>query len=127
MFKISETFEYVSDLNAWFKTDKEEDRIFEDRLLDQLDYELIHRAIKEANGISIFEKYDDKIAYLITPWSKINPQELQDYYKSLIDKNPKEAITLIKAYTQTWWSSLFPDPYKTDFSKENFKLFESIF
>ncbi len=121
-------FDYIYSLLDWFRdTNSNEPAIFSEKQLLALDYKLIKRAIREAGETSVFEKFSENIVHLINSWAKINQPELEDYTKERFGIRSSEVILLLKIYTPTVFSSAEPASYKTDFTRDYYNHFISIF
>jgi predicted KAP-like P-loop ATPase len=124
---VSQPFDFACSINNWLRSGKEEsEKIFTPPQYQELALLLINRAIEESQGLPIFEKFQDNITYLIASWSEINKIELEKYIKSEFEKSPKSCLNFLVAFTPTMRSSAYPEPYKSDFSKDQYDFLKNI-
>jgi len=114
------TFEFTYEINRKLRSNKEGKQIFSIEGYQKLARILINRALEEAGNSPIFETHEDYIAYIIASWSEIDRPELLKYIKSIIDKDKSKVKTLLKACTPTMTTSGHSQPFKSDFSQEQF-------
>lgn len=122
----ADTFAFSYEINRWLRKGKNEEKVFTIDEYQELAKILIERAINEANGEPIFETHDKYVTYLFGSWSEINKTESLDYIKSEIKKDKSKVITLLRACTPTVKSNGYPEPYKSDFTKEQFDWLKHI-
>lgn len=120
------TFALSYEINRWLRRGKDEEKIFEIEEYQDFAKILIERAIKESEEKSIFETHENYITYMIGSWSEINKDELWEYVKSILDKDKSNVLYLLNACTPTMSSSGFPEPYKSDFTNEQFNWLKQI-
>src|SRR5690606_4690650 len=121
-------FEFAYELNNWLRTgDTPEQKIFTNEQYGQLAMLMIKRALKEADKVPIFEKYPDNVNYIIGSWAEQDKPRLTKYIKGILNKTPSKSIDLLRAFTPTGYSTAVVGPYKTDFTKEQYQYFVSLF
>lgn len=87
---------------------------------------LISRAISEANGKSLVEKFPDDILTLFSAWKDADSNSFNKYIKQLLINQPNQADKLILAYTPVEHSSSHPEPYHTNLDEARFKYLTSF-
>ena len=96
------TFDFANLLNEMFDWDKDrihEDIIFHPNDINILKEILIDKAIKEAKGISLFEKYPRIAPSLFFIWHEVKGADsLMKYIKKELQRNPKLVFDLIKVF-----------------------------
>lgn len=120
------TFAFSYEINRWLRRGKDEEKIFEIGEYQELAKILIDRAIKESGGKSIFETHDNYITYMISSWNEIDKIELWDYVESILKKDKNNVLQILKACTPTISSTRYPQPYKSDFTQEQFNLLKNV-
>lgn len=121
-------FSFAYEINNWLRSGhRKEDKLFTDIEYQELAEILTKRAIKEAGEDTIFEKFSEYIHYLGHTWAESNKSSFDEYVKSYLDKDPKNVITLIKAYVPTIRSNAKPKPYKGDLTKDRYTYLVSFF
>lgn len=121
-------FSFAYEINNWLRSgDRKEDKLFTDIEYQELAEILTNRAIKEAGEDTIFEKFSEHIHYLGHTWAERDKSSFDEYVKSYLDKDPKNVITLIKAYVPTIRSTAKPKPYKGDLTKDRYTYLVSFF
>lgn len=88
---------------------------------------LITRSKKESLNSSVFEKFPQQTPILFKEWSLISKSQMTKYTKSYLTKDYSKSIELLKAFTPTIISSSHPHPFKSNFSKEDYIFFVSLF
>lgn len=121
-------FEFAYELNNWFRTgDTPDQKIFTSEQYGQLAIQLIHRALKEADKQPIFIKFPDHVTYLFASWAEKDKKAVTKYINGILKKDNSKVIDLLRAFTPTGYSTAVVGPYKTDFTKEQYQFFISIF
>jgi len=124
----SKTFEFAYELNNWLRSgDTPEQKIFTLEQYNELASLMIKRAINEAGEIPIFEKFPEHVNYLLGSWAETDKKGLTKYIKNIFKKSSNKCIDLLRAYTPTAYSSAVIGPYKSDFTKEQYQYFVTIF
>lgn len=124
----AQPFEFAYELNNWFSSgDTPEQKIFTSDQYAELAMQLIKRALKEAGTQPIFEKFPDHVNYLFASWADQNKKAVTKYINAIVKKDAKKAIDLLRSFTPTGYSTAVVGPYKTDFTKEQYQFFVSIF
>jgi len=88
---------------------------------------MIKRALKDADKLPIFEKFPDHVNYLFASWAEQNKKAVTKYINGILNKDKSKVIDLLRAFTLTGYSTAIVGPYKTDFTKEQYQFFVSIF
>ncbi len=121
-------FEFAYELNNWLRTgDTPEQKIFTNEQYQQLAMLMIKRALKEADKLPIFEKFPDHVNYLFASWAEQNKKAVTKYINGILRKDKSKVIDLLRAFTPTGYSTAVVGPYKTDFTREQYQFFVSIF
>jgi predicted KAP-like P-loop ATPase len=121
-------FEFAYELNNWLRSgDTPEQKLFTNEQYGQLAIVMIKRALKEADKQPIFEKFPDHVNYIIGSWAEQDRPGLTKYIKGILNKTPNKSIDLLRAFTPTGYSTAVVGPYKTDFTKEQYRYFVSLF
>jgi len=121
-------FEFAYELNNWLRTgDTPEQKIFTNEQYGQLAMQMIKRALKEADKLPIFEKFPDHVNYILGSWAEQDKPGLTKYIKGILNKTPSKSIDLLRAFTPTGYSTAVVGPCKTDFTKEQYQYFISLF
>lgn len=121
-------FEFAYELNNWFRTgDTPEQKIFTSKQYGQLAMQLIKRALKEADTQPIFIKFPDHVNSIFALWAEKNKKAVTKYINEILKKDKSKVIDLLRAFTPTGYSTAVVGPYKTDFTKEQYQFFVSIF
>jgi hypothetical protein len=119
---------FAYEINKWlWSGDRIEDKLFTEIEYQELAEILTKRAIKEAGEDTIFEKFYKYICDLVYFWAISDKNSLDECVKSYLDKDPKNVITLIKAYVPTIKSSTKPEPFKGDLNKDRYDYIISFF
>jgi predicted KAP-like P-loop ATPase len=107
--------------------ESDEEGIFKREEFKSINKILMDRALKEANGDPLFEKFPEEVLALFSAWKNADEANLNKYIKDLLNQYPSKADALILSYTPLVHSSKHPEPYKTNFDEARFKYFISIF
>jgi predicted KAP-like P-loop ATPase len=122
------SFEFAFQLNQWLQEEIERDnKLFNESQNKDLIKILIENAITASKTSSIFEKFQEESNYIISSWQEIDKKALNKYVKTILKFNPLAVIDLLKTYTPTATSTAVVGPYKTDFSKEQYNYFITVF
>lgn len=120
--KIAPNFYFVHELLYWLRYGEDENS----KLVSEKEILLINRIILEKEipfleeGGDIFTKYPDEALFIIDNWLLNNKTEAKSYIKSYIEKDEKNVLLFLKAFINIIVSSAYPDPYKSDFTENNF-------
>lgn len=121
-------FEFAYELNNWLRTgDTPEQKLFTSGQYGQLAMQMIKRVLKEADKQPIFEKFPDHVNYIFASWAEQNKNAVTKYINGILKKDKSKVIDLLRAFTPTGYSTAVVGPYKTDFTKEQYQFFVSIF
>jgi predicted KAP-like P-loop ATPase len=115
-------FDFSYQVNRWLRSgDTMTEKIFSHEQYVELAKTLRERAIKDSNDSSLFEKYSEHSSYLLGSWKEENPAELEKYLTEIIEKEPSKIKDLIVAITPTAQSTNYPEPYKSNLTKERYE------
>lgn len=120
------SFEIIRWLNA---TNKNEDYIIKDKDIQKLEEALLDRALidsKQSNS-NLFQKNSNHIYSLLDFWYRKSPKQLEKYIDRCIKENKDFQETIIQELTTTIYSSLYPEPYKTDFKKDSYEVLKKYY
>lgn len=121
-------FEFAYELYNWLQTGETHgQKIFSNEQYGKLAMLLIGRALKEADNLPIFEKFPEHIKKLFESWAEQNKKAVSNYITGILRKDKSKVIGLLRAFTPTVYSTAVVGPYKTDFTKEQYHSFVSIF
>lgn len=121
-------FEFAYELNNWLRSgDTPEQKIFNTEQYEELATIMIERALKESDKQPVFEKFPNHANYIFGSWVKQNKKAVTLYVNDILRKDAKKVINLLQAFTPTGYSTAVIGPYKTDFTKEQYQFFVSIF
>jgi predicted KAP-like P-loop ATPase len=126
----SDLFQFAYDLNNWCRSGETPDeKIFTDAQYTDLAKLMVERAKNESGEIPIFEKFKDvpTLVYLFAAWAEFDKEGLNNYVSEVLEKTPNKVIELLNSFTPTAYSSGHPSPFKTDFEKERYNWFITIF
>jgi predicted KAP-like P-loop ATPase len=127
LLKLAQPFSLAYSINYRFRFKTEErDKIFDTSQYQELAIILIERAINEAGELTIFEKFPENTLYLLTSWAEINKSKLNNYIKTELKNTPKKVLDLLIACTPTMRSTAYPEPYKSDFTKDQFNHLKNL-
>ena len=127
---IDETkhFEFAYELNNWLRTEgTSEQKIFTNEQYEQLAMLMIKRALKESGEQAIFEKFPDHVSYLFASWAEQDKKALTKYISRILKKDNSKVVDLLRVFIPTVYSTVVVGPYKSDFTKEYYQFFVSIF
>lgn len=88
---------------------------------------MITRAQKESIHTSIFEKFPEQTPYLFKEWHANNKNQLIKYVKAILNKDFSKSLDLIRAFTPTVFSSAYEHSFKSNFAKDDYSFFISLF
>jgi hypothetical protein len=128
LMNIAQPFEFAYEINNWLRTgETEKDKIFVVSQYQELAKALIDRSLNESGETPIYIKFDKNITYLLPVWKEIDCDGFNEYITKTLSANPKNVVDLLRAFTPIVFASNSPEPYKTNFSKEQYHFFNSIF
>jgi predicted KAP-like P-loop ATPase len=128
LMKKAIPFGFAYEINNWLRTgNTEEEKIFSTEQYQVLARSLIKRALSESEDEPIFTKFPDNVNYLIGVWKEIDKSECDKYVKGIIDSTPSKVLDLLRAFTPVMRSSNHPEPYKSNFTKQQFEYFNTLF
>ena len=121
-------FEFAYELNGWLRGDEiSDDTIFSPTENMEISIVLLRRALTEAKGKPIFERFPEHSTRLFAAWSKYDKVEMQEYLNSILEKDSSMIFKLLLAFTPTGVSSAVDGTFKIDFSQDQFNFFSSVF
>lgn len=124
----AEPFGFAYTINNWIRRGKTiEEKIFTQEQYSELAASLLERALKESGKTPLFDKFPDQAYFLFKAWNEKNQKELSNYITIIMEKTPKKCLDLLRAMTPTALSTAVVGPYKTDFTREEYQGFISIF
>jgi hypothetical protein len=106
---------------------EKEEKLFELDEFKSVAKTLIERALDEANGEPIFEKFPQNASIIFPAWTINDAIALNKYLKKLFVAHPKKAEELIFSYAPIVHSSTHPEPYRTNFDEDRYNYFITIF
>lgn len=130
IIKSEADFIFSFELIRWFQTGKNENEItFNSEDIQSLKELLLERAVNVCNSecTNIFEKYPNYIFRLLEYWYDKSPQELYNYIDELINKQNEFQEVIIDSLTSIIYSSLSPEPYKVDFTKDAYDVLKKSY
>ncbi|PWK78677.1 putative KAP-like P-loop ATPase [Mucilaginibacter oryzae] len=106
--------------------DRGEETIFTKDEFKLINKTLIARALKQANGEPLLEKFPEECLLLFSAWRDVDETRFNDYIRNFLNNYPSKVDSLIWAYTPEAQSSRYPKPYKTNLTQVRFKYLISI-
>jgi len=120
-------FEFAYEINNMMRMgNTPEEKIYSKEQYYDLANDLIQRAIEEAGDSPIFEWYSDYIGYLYGTWNEIDKNAVKKYTENIFKEHPQKIKELVVGFTPVAISTGHPEPYKTDFPKEQYEYLTSI-
>ncbi|MCE3227927.1 MAG: Phage exclusion protein [Bacteroidetes bacterium] len=126
LLKDTSDFSFADELYSWFLRKGNKESLFEESKESDLSDVMLERAKKEAGDTPLFIKLPLQTEYLLRHWSKTNNETLKDYLSGLLGKNPGLSLNLLNCFTPTWRSTSHPEPFKGDFSNENYESLSEV-
>lgn len=121
-------FEFAHEIIKWLSTNNSnEEKIFTEIQYRSLWKVFIDRALKESGETPIFYKFPDIAPRLFRNWKKINEKKFEDYTQKTLGLEKKNVLDLLLSFTPVMYSSSHPEPYKSNFTKDQFDFFSSLF
>jgi predicted KAP-like P-loop ATPase len=121
-------FEFAYEINNWLRIgNTEEEKIFNTVQYQQLAMILINRAIKEADNEPLFTKFPNNVGYLFGVWKEKDNDGLNKYISQILESTPQSIMDLMRAFTPVMRSSNYPEPYKSNFTREQYNYFKTLF
>lgn len=128
LMKKAEPFEFAYKINNWLRTgETNDDKIFSYDNYVELARVLRERALDESKGIPLFEKFPNIVGYLFSTWKEADEESFDKYIKDILSVNAVKITDLLRAFTPTMTSSNYPEPYKSNFTKDQFNYLKSLF
>jgi len=126
--KSTKSFEFAYQIHSGLVSNNYKDKIFSTDECNDLSRVLIDKAIEESKESSIFEEFDFiKIRYLLIYWHNLDESGLKSYIRMILGKDKSKVVSLIEYFTPIGRSSAHPEPYKDDFSKDEYDWMAQIF
>ncbi|WP_047246139.1 KAP family P-loop NTPase fold protein [Maribacter thermophilus] len=120
-------YDFAYALNNWMRSGKTpEEKLFTNEQYIELAKILRTRLLEECGEKSIFEVFPDNLSYIFSTWFEESPKELESYLKGFIDKDAEQLKQLLVAMTPTVTSTNHPEPYKSNFTKEDYEYLTNI-
>lgn len=121
-------YDFAYEIIYWLRAGKtDDDKIFTEKQNQELGKELIDRALLESKDEPIFITFSNNLYYILGDWKEIDINGFNTYFKNTLDSEPKRVLDLLRALTSITRSNVHPEPYLSDFTKEQFKYFTSLF
>ena len=128
LFNKSQPFEFSFEIFRWLiKNKSNEEELFEPEQILELKSIILKRALNEANGQPLFKAFPKNVYYLFNFWKDINKQEMDDNTSFYLSTEPECVVDLLRAFLPEIMSSNYPEPYKSDLSKDQYEYFVSLF
>ncbi|MDJ1466960.1 KAP family P-loop NTPase fold protein [Xanthocytophaga flava] len=126
---VSQPFDFAYNINSWLRSgEDEQEQLFTYQQYVELAKVLKDRAIAEAGNSPIFVILPDlTAAYLLRSWAEYNKREMHEYVESFLKNDSSNVKALIRSFSRTGYSSLYPDPFKINFEKNDYLHFRNIF
>jgi hypothetical protein len=124
----SKDFAFTYNLNNWLRAgDRQEDKLFNEDQYKELAKILGERALAEAGDASVFERFADKIHYLISTWSERDHAGMESYANEYLNKKDTNVLTLLKAFVPVMRTSSRVGEFKIDITKKQYDYIASYF
>lgn len=125
-------FSLAYELMSWFRNEKDkstEKQIFSQEEFNEIATILLDKALNEAEGETLFDKYPKFAVYLLSHvWVSIKGKEnLMTYIKPILDKTPTKISDLLKVYSPYVHSSIQPEPYYGDIEQKYFSAIQNTY
>lgn len=128
LFGAAQPFDFTFEIYRWLIRSKSNDeKLFEPEQIFELKSTILKRAIKEANGQPFFKVFPVNANYLFNFWKEINKQEMDENILYFLSSEPQCVVDLLTAFLPEILSSNYPEPYKSDLTKEQYEYFVSLF
>lgn len=121
LMNIAQPFEFAYEINNMLRTGKtEEEQLFNFTQYQELAKSLKNRALKEAEGLYIFEKFPSHTGYLFSTWHEYDKEGFTEYINGIINSNPEKVMPIIVAFVPLSRSSNHPLPFHSNLDKNQF-------
>jgi predicted KAP-like P-loop ATPase len=123
-------FEFSFEIIRWlYAVNKEKDYLIKKEDIQNLEETLLDRALADSkqDNSNLFQKHFNHIYRLLEFWYRKSPKQLEKYIDKCIKDNKDFQETIIEELTTTIYSSLYPEPYKTDFKKESYEVLKKYY
>lgn len=128
LMKNAQPFDFAYEINNWLRIgETEEDKLFLSDQYIELASNLRERALLESNETPLFEKFPNCIGYLFSTWKEYETDSFDNYIFGILAEQPSKVLDLLIAFTPIVSSSNHPEPYRSNFSKESYLNFISLF
>lgn len=128
LLKTAIPFEFAFELNKWFISgDTDEKKLYAKSDNLELSSILLERALREAGELPLYKKFPDISNFLYSTWAEKDKPSLDKYIEKLFETDTKNCLELLVSFTPVMRSSAYPEPYKSNFSKNQYDYFTSIF
>lgn len=121
-------FEFACEIFNYCRRDKnEEQKIFTHNQYLELAGELIARAKALSANKPIWESFNIQSKYMLNVWANdFNKEELFNYVREHLERNPELVVPLLKVFVGYIHSSVYPTPYYGDFQKDSYDWLKQI-
>lgn len=124
----AQPIDFAFELNRWFRTgDSQESKLFKVDQYVELGKLLLTRTQEEAGNIPIFIKFPERSSFIYSIWSETDKVGLESYIKGLLAESPELSIKLLSAFTPVIMSSSYPEAYRSNFTRNQYDFFISLF
>jgi predicted KAP-like P-loop ATPase len=123
-------FEFSFEIIRWlYAVNKEKDYLIKKEDIQKLEEILLDRALADSyqNNSNLFQKNSNHIYSLLEFWHRKSPRQLEKYIDKCVSENKDFQETIIEKLTTTIYSSLYPEPYKTDFNKQCYEVLKKYY
>jgi len=122
------SFNFIFELLKWMRSgDDQREKKFTKDQLEEVENILLERAMKEAGATPLFEKFPERCDALYKFWANKNPKDLNKHIAKLFSTDKTKCVELLNALTPIMRSSAYKEPYKSNFSRDRYDYFISIF
>ncbi len=121
-------FRFAYEINNWLRPgDRPDDKLFTDDQYVELARILTERAVEEAGEQSFYEKFPEYSMYLTHSWFERDQKSFQTYVEEYLNRDDYNIINLLIVYVPTARSTIHPEPYKTNLSKEQYEYLSRFY
>lgn len=128
VFEFFKSLFYISTLKFAFTLEyfttsgrNESDNLFNEIENDEIARILKEIVLNESDEITpIYEVAGDNLAFILTTWFKDNPQELNEYFSVIFNKDPNNIKEFLIAFVSTIKSITLQKSFKADLKEKDF-------
>ncbi|MFD0940715.1 KAP family P-loop NTPase fold protein [Pedobacter boryungensis] len=97
--------------------------------IQKLEEILLNRTLIDSyqNNSNLFQRHSSHIYRLLEIWYLKSPKQLEKYINKCMKENKEFQEIIIEELTSTIYSSLHPEPYKTDFKKDSYEVLKKYY